>query len=537
MPLDVVTQVMVLLGAVLLAVSLYPVRSLYRNEDKAERSWRALFFLILFFIIGYIGFALLLAGKTATFADLVVAAIFLGGGGFVLMVVRLSAASIAEIKRLAAQEKHRAMHDDLTELPNRALFRAHIDRTVKNAQPENRRVAVLVMDIDRFKEVNDTLGHYYGDLLLKQVAPRLRAAAGHSIMVARLGGDEFGVLCDVENDAKLATYAQRLIQHVERGFRIEDHDLNIGISIGIAIAPEHGDTSELLLQRADVAMYLAKQHNSGFAVYDAAQDRHSLDRLALAGQLRYAIGSDQLTLHYQPQKDIRTGTVRSVEALVRWNHPERGLLLPGEFLAIAEQTGLIKPLTRWVFDTVLHQTAIWQRSGIDLKVSLNLSVKDLQDPRFIQHIVDELASSRMLPGKVVFELVENAIMADVQATLHRLSGLGVRFSIDDFGTGYSSLSYLKQMPVSEIKIDRSFVMGMTTDDNDAVIVRAIIDLAHNLGYQVVAEGVEDKDTLDILEILGCDIAQGYYVSPALSKTELAEWLARGSALPGQGEAV
>ena len=255
--LDVVTQAMVLLGAVLLAVSLHPVRSLYRNEGKVERSWRALFFLILFFIVGYVGFALLLAGKTATFADLVVAAIFLGGGGFVLMVVRLSAASIAEIKRLAAQEKHRAMHDDLTELPNRALFRAHVDRIVKNAQPENRRVAVLVMDIDRFKEVNDTLGHYYGDLLLKQVAPRLRAAAGHSIMVARLGGDEFGVLCDVENDAKLATYAQRLIQHVERGFRIEDHDLNIGISIGIAIAPEHGDTSELLLQRADVAMYLA----------------------------------------------------------------------------------------------------------------------------------------------------------------------------------------------------------------------------------------------------------------------------------------
>ena len=535
--LDVVTQTMVLLGAVLLAVSLHPVRSLYRNEGKAERSWRALFFLILFFIAGYIGFALLLAGKTATLADLIVAAVFLAGSGFVLMVARLSVASIAEIKRLAAQEKHRAMHDDLTELPNRALFRAHIDRAVKNAEPENRRMAVLVMDLDRFKEVNDTLGHYYGDLLLKQVAPRLRAAAGHSSMVARLGGDEFGVLCQVENDAKLATYAQRLIQHVERSFRIEDHDLNISISIGIAIAPEHGDTSELLLQRADVAMYLAKQRNTGFAVYDAEQDRHSLNRLALAGQLRHAIEYEQLMLYYQPQMDIRTGTVHSVEALVRWNHPEHGLLAPSEFLPIAEQTGLIKHLTRWVFDTVLRQAAVWQRSGIDLKVSLNLSVKDLQDPRFIQHIVDELAASRMAPGKVVFELVENAIMADVQSVLHHLSGLGARFSIDDFGTGYSSLSYLKKMPVSEIKIDRSFVMGMTVDDNDAVIVRAIIDLAHNMGYQVVAEGVEDKDTLDLLEILGCDVAQGHYLSPALSKTELAEWLARGDALSEKDKAV
>ena len=537
MPLDIILQVMVLLGVVVLTVSLSPVRSLYRNGRNTERSWRALFILILLFIAGYIGFALLLAGKTATLVDLIVAAVFLGGGIFVLMVVRLSVTSIDQIRQLATQEKYHAMHDDLTGLPNRALFREQIAAAILKAQREHRRVAVFVMDLDHFKEVNDTLGHYYGDLLLRQVAPRLRTAAGPASMVARLGGDEFGVLCEVENDVKLAACAQRIVQHVERSFRVQEYDLNIGISIGIAVTPEHGDTGELLLQRADVAMYLAKQRNTGFMIYDAEQDRHSLERLALAGQLRHAIGSNQLTLHYQPQKDIQTGAVRSVEALVRWNHPERGLLHPGEFLAMAEQTGLIKPLTRWVFDAVLHQATIWQRSGVDLAVSLNISVQVMQDPQFIQYIADAMESSRMAPGKVIFELVENAIMADVLPALRRLHELGARFSIDDFGTGYSSLSYLKIMPVSEIKIDQSFVMGMTTDDNDAIIVRAIIDLAHNMGYRVVAEGVENKDTLDLLEILGCDVAQGYYLSAALAQSELASWLAHGGALPGQDRAV
>ncbi len=537
MSLDIITQAMVLLGVVVLAVSLSPVRSLYKNGRKAEQSWRALFYFILFFIAGYIGFSLLLAGRAVTLADLIVAAVFLAGSGFVLMVVRLSVASIDQIKHLATQEKYHAMHDDLTALPNRALFRTQVAEAIKKTGQENRRMAVLVMDLDRFKEVNDTLGHYYGDLLLQQVAPRLRAAAGQASVVARLGGDEFGILCEVDSSDKLATFAQRIVQHVERSFQVQEHELNIGISIGIAIAPEHGDTSELLLQRADVAMYLAKQRNIGFMVYDAEQDRHSLERLALAGQLRHAIGNEQLVLYYQPQRDIRSGAIHSVEALVRWHHPERGLLAPSEFLPVAEQTGLIKPLTRWVFDTVLRQAAIWQRTGVDLSVSLNLSAKDLQDPQFIQYIVDALASSRMPPEKVVFELVENVIMSDVQPVLHRLSKLGARFSIDDFGTGYSSLSYLKKMPVSEIKIDRSFVMGMTTDDNDAVIVRAIIDLAHNMGYQVVAEGVEDADTLELLAILGCDFAQGHYLSPALSLIELTAWLAHDGTLPEHGHAV
>ena len=531
--LDIVTQAMVLLGATVLAFSLLPVRLLYRSGRKTETSWRALFVLILFFILGYIGFALMLAREAATLTDLIVAAVFLGGSGFVLLVVRLSVTSIGQIKQLAAQEKYHAMHDDLTALPNRALFREHIAEAIKKARRENRRVAVFVMDLDRFKEVNDTLGHYYGDLLLQQVAPRLRTAAGTTSVVARLGGDEFGVLCEVENDARLSLCAQRLVQHVERSFRVQEHELNIGISIGIAISPEHGDTSELLLQRADVAMYLAKQRNTGFMIYDSEQDRHSLERLALAGQLRHAIGNDQLTLYYQPQREISSGSVHSVEALVRWNHPERGLLAPGEFLSIAEETGLIKTLTRWVFDAVLRQATAWQRSGADLVVSLNISVKDMQDPQFIQYIVDALATSRMAPGKVVFELVENAAMADVQPALLRLNSLGARFAIDDFGTGYSSLSYLKEMPISEIKIDQSFVLGMLTNDNDAIIVRAIIDLAHNMGYRVVAEGVEDKDTLDLLEILGCDLAQGYYVSPALTQNDLMEWLNRTN-LSGQG---
>ena len=319
--LDIVTQAMVFLGAAVLAVSLHPVRLLYQNGRKTERSWRALFVLIIFFIIGYIGFALMLAGKTAMLMDLIVAAVFLGGSGFVLMVVRLSVTCIGQIKQLAAQEKYHAMHDDLTALPNRALFREHIAEAIKKAERENRRVAVFVMDLDRFKEVNDTLGHYYGDLLLQQVAPRLRTAAGTTSVVARLGGDEFGVLCEVENDARLSACAKRIVQHVERSFRVQEHELNIGISIGIAIAPEHGDTSELLLQRADVAMYLAKQRNTGFMIYDAEQDRHSLDRLALAGQLRHAIGNEQLTLYYQPQRDLHTGAVHGVEALVREIHP------------------------------------------------------------------------------------------------------------------------------------------------------------------------------------------------------------------------
>ena len=433
---------------------------------------------------------------------------------------------VTEIKNKTKELEHQALHDSLTGLPNRALLLERLNQAIRVAQREYKMVALFMMDLDRFKEVNDTLGHHFGDLLLKEVADRLRFTLRDSDSVARFGGDEFAILLTLKNEERAIRVANKIISAIDKEFILEGHSVSTEISIGIAMFPEHGDDPSMLMKRADIAMYVAKKAHAGFAFYDSRQDPHSINRLSLMGDLRHAIENDELVPYYQPKIDIKTGKVTSVEALIRWHHSEDGFVPPDMFVPIAEQTGLIKQLTYWVVDKAIHQCARWRRMGIEIDVSINLSARNLQDSNLVPYIKELLITAAIKPEWVVLEITESTIMAsptEARNTLLKLDEMGIGLSIDDFGTGHSSLAYIKRLPVSEIKIDKSFVMDMITNDNDAVIVRATIDLAHNLGLKVIAEGVETKEAFDTLEILGCDMAQGYLFSPAIPEDKFVDW--------------
>jgi len=425
--------------------------------------------------------------------------------------------------------EHQALHDALTNLPNRTLLQDRLQQSVVVAQREGTSTALLIMDLDRFKEINDTLGHHVGDLVLQQVGARLTELLRESDTVARLGGDEFAILLPGGGEEGAERIARKTLNALERVLRVAHHNLYVGGSIGIALSPEHGTDVQTLMQRADVAMYVAKRKNVGYSVYSSAQDQYSVGRLALVSELRSAINTDQLELHYQPKLDVKTGRMVGVEALLRWDHPVRGNITPEEIIPVAEQTGLIKLLTLWVLERAIRQTAEWRRRGLDIHVAVNLSVWNLHDPDLERQIAHSLDQWELPPERLVLEITESATMADPHhalETLLRLDAMGMRLSIDDFGTGFSSLAYLKKFPVDELKIDKSFVIDTFVDENDAVIVRSTIDLAHNLGLEVVAEGVEEKDVFDMLYVLGCDIAQGHYFSRPLAPAELFEWAAR-----------
>jgi diguanylate cyclase (GGDEF)-like protein len=388
-------------------------------------------------------------------------------------------------------------------------------------------LAVLLADLDRFKEINDTLGHHNGDLLLNEVARRLRKALDSDVTVARFSGDEFALLLPrIDSVEDAAATAQQVLDILQESFALADVEINVNASIGIAVHPLHGENANKLIQRADVAMYVAKESHSGFEVYSTDRDGYSPARLALASELRQAIENEDLLVHYQPKVDIKTRRVVGVEALVRWIHPEHGFMPPDEFIPLAEHTGLIQPLTKLVLRSALRQCREWQKEGLDLDVAVNLSVRSLLDLQLPESVSALLREFSVEPTRLVLEITESSIMADpIRAAdvVDRLSGLGIGLAIDDFGTGYSSLSYLKRLPVSEIKIDKSFVMSMTSQDNDAVIVRSTVDLGRNLGLRVVAEGVETIEMFNELESLGCDIAQGYLLSRPLPAAELTAW--------------
>jgi diguanylate cyclase (GGDEF)-like protein len=428
-----------------------------------------------------------------------------------------------------ALEKHQALHDALTDLPNRRLFRDRVNQAVVNARRSSKPVAVMIIDLDRFKEVNDTLGHHIGDILLQQVATRLQSTLREGDTIARLGGDEFAVLLpEVTGQAAAEGVAEKLVAALVAPFTIRSWTFDIDASIGIAVSPEHGDTVDTLMQRADVAMYLAKESRTGFELYSADRDRHSPRRLALLGELRRAIDDGGLLLHYQPKADMRTGGVRGVEALLRWTHADHGPIPPDEFIPLAEHTGLIRPLTLFVLDAALAQCRTWNDDGVDVGVAVNLSVRNLYDPSFADEVAALLAKWGVPASQLELEITESVIMADpmrAMAVLARLSDLGVGLSLDDFGVGYSSLAYLKRLPVTEIKIDKSFVMNISTDESDAMIVRSTIGLARSLGMRVVAEGVETEETWARLVALGCDIAQGYYLCRPKPAAEITPWLA------------
>ena len=423
--------------------------------------------------------------------------------------------------------RHMAFYDTLTELPHRTLFRNRAQEAIQAGVRENRPVALLLMDLQRFKEVNDTLGHHRGDQLLQQVGARLRHAMFQSDMVARLGGDEFGLLLPrIAAVGDIEIVAKKIRDVLEVPIVIENVPIVVEASLGAVLAPQHGTDADILVQHADVAMYHAKQTGASFALYDPARDPHNPRRLALMAELRQAIEHDQLLMHYQPKIDLLTGKMIGMEALIRWQHPKDGMIPPDQFISSAENTGLIKPLTSWVLAQALRQCSGRLSNNDGQHLAINLSVRSLHDLRFPNLIGDLLKETGVAPEKLMLEITESAFMVDLQRTVETLAVLhhmGIMISIDDFGTGFSSLNYIKKLPVNEIKIDKSFVIDMNSDEGDLSIVRSIIELGHNLGLKVVAEGVENKTIMDSLAALGCDACQGYYISYPLPFEKLMAW--------------
>ncbi len=387
----------------------------------------------------------------------------------------------------------------------------------------------MLMDLDRFKEINDTLGHHYGDVLLRDLGPRLVKSVGEHGLVARLGGDEFGILLgpDVQALPAIEREVSELTTVVSQPFSVDELSLEVGASIGIARYPHDGEDSHALLRCADIAMYAAKEGQADYKFYAADQNQHSVRRLSVLSDIRHALASDQIVVHYQPIVDLDDLTVTGAEGLVRWQHPVMGLIPPGAFVQTVEQTGLIGPLTRHVLESAIAECVAWRKGGRELSVAVNLSVRNLLD-RDLPKEIERLLDAYGLPANALqLEITESMIMSDPDravATVTRLSALGVRMSVDDFGTGYSSLANLRRLPIDELKIDRSFVSPMLADESDLIIVRSTINLGHDLGLKIIAEGVEDADTLQRLALLGCDLAQGYHLSRPLASADFERWL-------------
>jgi diguanylate cyclase (GGDEF)-like protein len=421
--------------------------------------------------------------------------------------------------RAAIAKEHQSVHDALTGLPNRVLFRDRVEQAIHAGRRSGQGCSVMLMDLNHFKEINDTLGHHQGDRLLQEVAARLRATLRASDTVARLGGDEFGILLHgVADPVQAGIVAESLLERLREPFAVDATTLQVGGSIGVACHPAHGSDVEILIQRADIAMYAAKGASTGHAVFEASQDHHSPRRLALAAELRGAIERSELVLAYQPKADLRTGRIVGVEALSRWEHPQLGLLDPTEFVPIAEQTGLIIALTSSVLDAALERVASWRALGHDISVAVNLSARSFLDAGLADEIPALLAERGVPPECLELEITESMLMHDplrARMTLERLAAIGVGVSVDDFGTGYSSLAHLKRLPVDTLKIDKSFVLDMGEDGADEAIVRSMIELAHNLGMRVVAEGVESASNWIRLGELGCDLAQGFHLARPL----------------------
>lgn len=423
--------------------------------------------------------------------------------------------------------EHIAMHDSLTSLPNRALLMDRLNQSILNSQRRKRSLALLMLDLDRFKEINDTLGHQTGDALLQQVGARLRSVLRDSDTVARLGGDEFAILLANVNDTNALRIAGAIHEQLEKVYEVYEHSLYVGVSIGVAIFPQHGETAETLLQHADVAMYMAKRSNSGINLYDTERDDHSVTQLSVLSELRGAIENHELILEYQPKVLMGNSTVSGAEALIRWNHPKQGLIMPDDFINSAEQTGLIKRVSNWVLDAAIRDCKKLHDKGHLINMSVNLSVWDIQDANIALTITQKLEKWNLPAKYLMLEITERVMMAEperAREVLTNLEAMGLHVVIDDFGTGFSSLVYLKQLPVSMLKIDKSFVSDMMRDESDAAIVHSIIELAHNLGLQVIAEGVESDQIWSWLKTWGCDFAQGFHISHPLSLSKFESYL-------------
>ncbi|MFL6179171.1 MAG: putative bifunctional diguanylate cyclase/phosphodiesterase [Actinomycetes bacterium] len=434
--------------------------------------------------------------------------------------------------REQAQENERlALSDALTGLPNRRLLQDRLERAIVACERSGKSLALMILDVDRFKEVNDTLGHDRGDALLKEVAQRLSEVVRDADTVARLGGDEFAVLApDVGSLLDAERLAGRVHSAFDEAFMVGDLHLHVEASIGVAMLPDNAENSTELMQRADTAMYAAKSTHLGALLYRPGTDGNSAERLALLSDLRNALGTQQLSIHYQPKIDLASGHVIGTEALLRWNHPNRGNIPPNDFIPLAENTGLIQGLTRYVLEMVCSQMSEWDRVGAEfahLPVAINLSARNLLEPDFDEFLEDILASHLIEPNRIELEVTESALIEDPVRShqmMHKIAGLGVTLAVDDFGTGYTSMSQLEQMPLSTLKIDRSFTARLADDPGGATLVKAMVDLAHEFGLEVVAEGVEDAEVTARLRELGCDIGQGFLWSRPVASDALPEVL-------------
>lgn len=449
---------------------------------------------------------------------------------FLAMWFSLWAATIIAnlFQRIADQKseiEHQSRHDPLTALPNRQSIDNILQESMQRNNDDKENLLLCLVDINGLKDINDSLGHEYGDVVLRKVSEQLNELLRSSDMVARFGGDKFATILTHSKNAAIEELCSRILSTFDHAFQVDDHDLYLGATLGIASYPDHAETSQTLIQKAEIALHKAKDGGKEFFIYDPRHDPGNIERLNLANDLRHAIRERQLTMYYQPQLDLRSGKIVSVEALARWNHPTHGLIPPDTFIAIAERTGLIKPFTEWVLTTTIKQCAEWRKSFKSLAVSINLSARNLHDESLAKQVSRLIRHWKIIPDQICLEITETAMMADPEHArflLEELDRIGVRISIDDFGTGYSSLSYLKKLPVNEIKIDKSFVMNMNNSDNDASIIRATVGLAQDLGLSVVAEGVETRESKDKLEKMGCEIVQGFYISKPQPAEEISK---------------
>jgi diguanylate cyclase (GGDEF)-like protein len=473
-------------------------------------------------------FQAMTAGVLAVLAP--VAALIIQTQPLMLPMLIAPVAAVHNSARLAVAMGRQARHDALTGLANRELFRERAVRSLDESLRTGSALAIMMIDLDHFKEINDTLGHQVGDELICEVAHRLEDARPEGATVARLGGDEFAVLLpDIPDLSVAEDVATYLLSVLGKSFSVGGVRLVVQASLGIALAPDHGDDVHTLMRRSDIALYEAKRERARFCAYTQdGEDTHTPQRLTTLTDLRSAVEDDQLFLVYQPKIDVATGEVRGVEALVRWNHPTRGIQYPDTFIPLAENTGLIAPITFFVVEHALRQVRSWQEAGIELHVAVNLSVRHLTDMSLPDRIAVALERWGVAPSKLIIEVTESSIMTDPKraaVVLQQLRRIGVDVAIDDYGTGHASLNYLKQFDIDELKIDRSFIMNLDIDSSDAIIVASTVELGHNLGLRICAEGVEDGDTLKWLSGLGCDLAQGYHIGRPMSPEAVSEIVA------------
>jgi len=445
-----------------------------------------------------------------------------------LLLLAMPLLAVHRSASLAIKHERESQHDPLSGLANRLLFRERAERALAGSVRAVTKVAVMIIDLDHFKEINDTLGHQVGDEILVEVARRLEASLPSHATVARLGGDEFAVLiADLASADEAMALANQMLTVLTSQFTVGDVRLSIQASAGIAIAPNHGADVFTIMKRADVAMYDAKRERARVLMYQPDKDTHSPRRLELLSDLRGAVEQDQMFLVYQPKLDLQSGQVTGAEALVRWSHPTRGLIAPDEFITLAENTGMIGLITQFVLGRALAQLSTWQGCGIKLDIAVNISVRDLGDAALPDLVRAALRRAGIEPGRLTLEVTENGVMTDPHRAidvLDKLRAIGVRVAVDDFGTGHASLTYLKQLAIDELKIDKSFITNYALDHSDGIIVRSTVDLAHNLGLWVVAEGVEDPATLEGLRAIGCDTAQGFYLSRPMPAREFERWM-------------